>query len=71
MAPTTHLDEHCKAILQEYKDKHADFEGAETKVLALLKETFHQTGIHVASIESRIKTRESLAGKLERKGSKY
>lgn len=71
MTYTAHLDDHCKAIIQEYKDKYPLFEDAEAKVLSLLTQTFKETGLHVASVESRIKKEDSLAGKLERKGSKY
>ena len=71
MSYTANLDPHCLSILQEYKDKHPQFEEAESKVILLLKHTFKDAGLHVASVESRIKTERSLAGKLERKGQKY
>ena len=71
MSYTANLDPHCLSILQEYKDKHPQFEEAESKVISLLKHTFKDAGLHVASVESRIKTERSLAGKLERKGQKY
>jgi ppGpp synthetase/RelA/SpoT-type nucleotidyltranferase len=71
MSYTSNLDPHCLSILQEYKDKHPQFEEAESKVISLLKHTFKDAGLHVASVESRIKTERSLAGKLERKGQKY
>ena len=71
MSYTANLDPHCLSILQEYKDKHPQFEEAESKVISLLKHTFKDGGLHVASVESRIKTERSLAGKLERKGQKY
>ena len=71
MSHTPHLDPHCLAIVQEYKDRLPEFEEAEGKVLALLNQTLNEAGIHLASIESRIKTKPSLEGKLERKGEKY
>ena len=71
MSYTANLDPHCLSILQEYKDKHPQFEEAESNVISLLKHTFKDAGLHVASVESRIKTERSLAGKLERKGQKY
>jgi ppGpp synthetase/RelA/SpoT-type nucleotidyltranferase len=71
MSKTNLLDAHCQAILQEYKDKLPVFQDAETNILALLKHTLKEAGIHLASVESRIKTEDSLCGKLERKGSKY
>ncbi|MBR5398619.1 MAG: hypothetical protein IK103_02370 [Bacteroidales bacterium] len=71
MSHTPHLDSHCLAILQEYKDKRPEFEEAEARIVALLKQTLKEAGIHLASIESRIKTESSLEGKLERKGTKY
>ena len=66
MSHTPHLDPHCLAIVQEYKDRLPEFEEAEGKVLALLNQTLNEAGIHLASIESRIKTKPSLEGKLER-----
>ncbi|MBO4692183.1 MAG: hypothetical protein J5604_05345 [Bacteroidales bacterium] len=71
MSHTYHLDPHCQAILQEYKDNRPIIKEYEGKVLAILKQTLEEAGIHLASIESRIKTEDSLAGKLERKGNKY
>ena len=71
MSHTPHLDPHCLSILQEYIDKRPEFAEAEARIVALLKQTLKEAGIHLASIESRIKTEESLAGKLERKGNKY
>lgn len=71
MSHTHHLDPHCQTILQEYRDNLSLFREKEGKILALLKQSLNEAGIHLASIESRIKTEDSLAGKLERKGAKY
>ena len=65
------LDAHAEMILQEYRDHRKEFEQQATKVTTLLKNTFKKVGLVVAGIESRVKTEDSLAGKLERKGSKY
>ena len=47
------------------------FRDTEARVLALLKRTFDEAGLIVAALESRVKTENSLAGKLELKGAKY
>ena len=59
------------AIMQEYRDRRPLFAEAELKIAALLRQSLKEAGIHLASIESRIKTEDSLEGKLERKGNKY
>ena len=65
------LDPHCEAILEEYREHLPQFEQVKNQVLSLLKEVFEEAGLIVASIEGRVKTEGSLAGKLELKGSKY
>ena len=65
------LDPHCEAILEEYQEHLPQFEQVKNQVLSLLKEVFEEAGLIVASIEGRVKTEGSLAGKLELKGSKY
>ena len=65
------LDPHCEAILQEYRDNLPLFKKYENSVKSELEDTFSQIGLVVASVESRIKTEGSLAGKLELKGNKY
>ena len=65
------LDAHCQAILDEYREHLPLFEPAAEKIVAKLKKVFNQAGLIVASIESRVKTENSLTGKLELKGSKY
>lgn len=71
MAEKRQLDAHCEAILQEYRDNLLQFEEVAAQVCSKLKKTFAETGLIVAAIESRVKTEDSLAGKLELKGGKY
>lgn len=66
-----HLDAHCEAILQEYRDNLELITAEGEKVFKSLSETLSKAGIVVAALEHRIKTEDSLAGKLEIKGAKY
>ena len=66
-----HLDAHCQAILQEFQDHLPQFEKEAAEAYEKLKRTLDDAGLRVAAIEYRIKTEDSLAGKLELKGSKY
>ena len=66
-----HLDAHCEAILHEYHDMLPRFRETAADVHKKLKQTFAEAGLVVAALESRVKTRDSLAGKLELKGGKY
>jgi len=65
------LDPHSEAILQEYRDNLPVFEKLQATVPEQIRAVFAETGIVVASVESRIKAEDSLAGKLELKGTKY
>ena len=65
------LDAHCQAILEEYRQHLPQFEEVKDQVLEKLKAVFNEAGLIVASIEGRVKTEQSLAGKLELKGAKY
>ena len=71
MAKTRHLDPHCMAILQEYQDNLPRFREVEQEVKEKLRKTLTEAGLLVAAIESRVKSYDSLAGKLELKGHKY
>ena len=65
------LDPHCEAILEEYRQHLPEFGHVKDEVLNLLRSTLDGAGIIVASVEARVKAEDSLAGKLELKGSKY
>ena len=65
------LDLHCQMILEEYRDALPDLERMRLQVLDTLREALERNGLVVAAIETRIKTEESLAGKLALKGGKY
>ena len=71
MSKARHLDAHCQAILNEYQDNLPRFREVEQEAKEKLKKTLSDAGLIVASIESRIKAYDSLAGKLELKGQKY
>jgi ppGpp synthetase/RelA/SpoT-type nucleotidyltranferase len=66
-----HLDAHCQAILKEYRDNLPKFEKEAAEAFDKLKRTIDDAGILVAALEYRVKTEDSLAGKLELKGNKY
>ena len=71
MSKTRHLDAHCQAILDEYQENLPRFREVEQEAKEKLKKTLSDAGLIVASIESRVKAYDSLAGKLELKGQKY
>jgi len=65
------LDMHCEMILDEYREKLPLFEKLRSIALERMEKCLNENKIIVASIDSRIKTEESLTGKLELKGYKY
>jgi len=71
MSNYPHLDTHSQAILDEYRENLSAFRQTADEATAKIKEILSKSGIFVAAVESRVKTEESLTGKLELKGSKY
>ena len=65
------LDAHSQQILQEYLDHLPEFRKQAMQIYVAIKETLDKVGLIVASVEYRVKTEDSLAGKLELKGAKY
>lgn len=57
--------------MEEYRKQRPMFLEAENAIAMRLRESLTEAGIVVASVESRVKTEKSLAGKLELKGAKY
>ena len=66
-----HLDPHCEAILEEYRAALPQCEAVAKELHDQLKSTFERAGLVVAALEYRVKSEDSLAGKLELKGAKY
>ena len=58
-------------ILDQYKQNLPNFLEQQKVVRSVLSDAFSKAGIVIANIESRVKTYESLEGKLRLKGSKY
>jgi len=65
------LDLHCSMILDEYRDELPVFEKMKDIVLNEIRASLKENGLLVTALESRIKTEQSLAGKLALKGRKY
>ena len=65
------MDLHCEMILEEYREAKPILERMLVEIPALLRETLAKNGILVTAVDARIKTEESLRGKLELKGNKY
>ena len=65
------LDPHGEALLQQYRDLLPTLEKVAKNAYDQLRRALREQGIYVTAIEYRVKTEASLAGKLERKGSKY
>ena len=65
------MDLHTEMLLEEYRDSLPVFERMQEAVQQTLREALDRNGIIVTAVETRIKTEESLAGKLALKGTKY
>ena len=65
------MDLHCEMILEEYREAKPILERMLVDIPALLREALAKNGILVTVVDARIKTEESLRGKLELKGNKY
>ncbi|MBQ7530971.1 MAG: hypothetical protein IJT12_04630 [Paludibacteraceae bacterium] len=65
------MDIHTEFLLEEYDSLRPVLERMSTVVEELLSKTLRQNGIEVTTVKTRVKTRDSLAGKLALKGSKY
>ena len=65
------MDLHTEMMLDEYREALPVFEKMQAEVTRVLHEALDRNGIVVTAVESRIKTEESLLGKLTLKGGKY
>lgn len=65
------MDPHSEMILAEYDQQLPIFRRLERIVQITLQDILDKSGLMVTAVSTRLKTRESLAGKLELKGSKY
>lgn len=65
------MDEHSRAILDQYREARPTFVRMQGIVLDTLKDRLQANGLAVGGLEARVKTEESLTGKLELKGLKY
>ena len=65
------LDQHCEMILDEYRQKQPLFERVKNIILNNIRTGLDENHVLIAGLEGRVKTEESLSGKLERKGYKY
>lgn len=58
-------------IIQEYREKLEEYNKLGIVVEKILKDAAESTGVRVMAIEGRVKSEDSLKGKLNRKGEKY
>ena len=65
------MDLHCERILEEYREAVPELERLKEAVLKTLREALDRNGLIVTAVEGRVKTEQSLAGKLALKGAKY
>ena len=65
------LDPHGEMLMQQYRELLPTLEEVAKKAYDLLRRALREQGIYVTAFEYRVKTEQSLAGKLERKGAKY
>ena len=70
-SPVQNLDPHAQELLQQYRSLLPVYTQMADIIPERLKEFFAEAGIIVAAVEHRVKTEDSLAGKLKLKGGKY
>lgn len=65
------MDLHCEMLLDEYRAQLPVFERMQEEVERMLNDALQRSGLMVTAVTSRIKTEQSLSGKLALKGAKY
>lgn len=65
------MDLRTELFLEEYRSALPTLERLKDEVLKTLREALDKNGLIVTTVEGRVKTEESLAGKLALKGGKY
>ena len=65
------LSPHGEVLMEQYRESIPRFTQLCGQVYDQLSQVMREQGIELNAIEHRVKTEESLAGKLERKGDKY
>lgn len=65
------LNPHGEALLQQFREQVPALEQLSKTVYDQLRQVLHEQSVELSVIEYRVKTEQSLAGKLERKGDKY
>ena len=65
------LDLHSEMLLEQYRELLPIYTQMAEIIPKRLKEFFDEAGIIVAAVEHRVKTEQSLTGKLQLKGGKY
>ena len=65
------MDFHSELLLEEYRAAVPTLERMKEEVLTQLRDALDRTGLIVTAVEARVKTEQSLAGKLALKGNKY
>ena len=65
------LNPHGEALLQQFREQVPALEQLSKIVYDQLRQVLHEQSVELSAIEYRVKTEQSLAGKLERKGDKY
>lgn len=65
------LDFKCQMIIDEYDEKRPIFEKIRDTAAQMIQNALSENHVEVTAVETRIKKRDSLIGKLIRKGQKY
>ena len=65
------LDAHGEMLMEQYREQLPLLHRLAQQAYTLLSQKLHEQGIELNAMEYRVKTEDSLAGKLERKGMKY
>ena len=71
MEKNVNLDPHGEMLLQQFHELRPKLDQVAEESYGLLGQALREQGIYVTAIEHRVKTEQSLIGKLELKGAKY